>query len=210
MNRIRTVTRRGALGAATAAAALVLAACGDGADGGATGAGADTPGRHTAAARNAQDVAFAQGMIPHHRQALEMAKLAEGRASSGAVEDLARRIEKAQDPEIRTMTGWLKSWGEEVPDAGAGGGHHSGPGHAGMPGMMSDGEMAGLGKITGRAFDVAFLTMMVKHHEGAVAMARTERAAGRYGPAKDMAEAIATAQKAEIAEMKRLLADGGR
>ncbi|WP_369197255.1 DUF305 domain-containing protein [Streptomyces djakartensis] len=206
MNRIRTLTRRAALGVATAAVALVLAACGDG---GAAGPGAGGAGRH-AAAHNAQDVAFAQGMIPHHRQALEMARLADGRASSGAVEDLARRIEKGQDPEIRTMTGWLTSWGEEAPGAAAGGGHHSGTSHAGMPGMMSDGDLAGLERITGKAFDAAFLTLMVKHHEGAVDMAGTERAEGRYGPARAMADAIVTAQKAEIAEMKRLLADGGR
>jgi uncharacterized protein (DUF305 family) len=214
-NSIRTLARRAALVAATGAAAVVLAACGgDGADRAAGGAGHGDAGSHgptgspsPTGAHNPQDVAFAQGMIPHHRQALEMARLAGGRASTGAVKDLAARIEKAQDPEIRTMTGWLKAWGEDVPAAGGDGMDHSAPGHAGMPGMMGDEDMAALEKLTGKAFDVQFLTLMVEHHEGAVEMARTEQSKGRYGPAKAMADDIVTAQKAEISEMKGMLGD---
>ncbi|MFD5907731.1 DUF305 domain-containing protein [Streptomyces massasporeus] len=211
---IRTLARRAALVAATGAAALVLAACGgDGADRAAGGAGHGDAGSHATGgtaspggAHNPQDVAFAQGMIPHHRQALEMARLAADRASSGTVKDLAGRIEKGQDPEIRTMTGWLKSWGEKVP-AGTGGGgmDHSASGHSGMPGMMGGEDMAALEKLTGKAFDVQFLTLMVEHHEGAVEMARTEQDKGRHAPAKAMAGDIITAQNAEIGEMNKLL-----
>ncbi|MFJ8590320.1 DUF305 domain-containing protein [Streptomyces sp. NPDC093598] len=215
-NSIRTLARRAALAAATGAAALFLAACGgDGADRAAGGAGhADAGSPTPSGAHNPQDVAFAQGMIPHHRQALEMARLAGHRASSGAVKDLAGRIEKAQDPEIRTMTGWLKTWGEDVvPTATDGGtGHsgsgHSGSGHSGMPGMMGEQDMAALEMLTGKAFDFQFLTLMVEHHEGAVEMARTERSKGRYAPAKAMADDIVTAQNAEIREMNKLLGKG--
>ncbi|MEU2909308.1 DUF305 domain-containing protein [Streptomyces massasporeus] len=215
---IRTLARRAALVAATGAAALVLAACGgDGADRAAGGAGHGDAGSHApaatpspAGAHNAQDVAFAQGMIPHHRQALEMARLAESRASSGTVKDLAGRIEKAQDPEIRTMTGWLKSWAEKVPGGTAGGGmDHSASGHSGMPGMMTGEDMAALEKLTGKAFDVQFLTLMVEHHEGAVEMARTEQSKGRHAAAKAMAGDIVTAQNAEIGEMDKLLGKSG-
>ncbi|MEU3885773.1 DUF305 domain-containing protein [Streptomyces sp. NPDC029041] len=212
-NSIRTLARRAALVVATGAATVVLAACGgDGADRSAGGAGHGDAGSHSPTgapssdgSHNAQDVAFAQGMIPHHRQALEMARLAGDRASSDAVKDLAGRIEKAQDPEIRTMTGWLKTWGEDVPGASGGGMDHSGSGHSGMPGMMGAEDMAGLEKLTGKAFDVQFLTLMVEHHEGAVEMARTEQSKGRYGRAKSMAEDIVTAQNAEIVEMNKLL-----
>jgi uncharacterized protein (DUF305 family) len=217
MTSIRTLTGRAALVASTATAALVLAACGI--DGGGNDNGgheghassASSPSSSASAeaangAHDAQDVAFAQGMIPHHRQALEMARLAGGRASSGAVKDLAGRIEKAQDPEIRTMTGWLKTWGEDVPRAG-GGMDHSGSGHSGMPGMMGDADMAALERLTGKAFDHQFLTLMVEHHEGAVEMARTEQSKGRYGPAKAMAGDIVTAQQAEIREMNGMLGD---
>ncbi|MFD9098116.1 DUF305 domain-containing protein [Streptomyces collinus] len=222
---IRTLTRRTAVAVVAGAASLVLAACGaDGADGGAHAAhhGSAATGAAGAGTHNAQDVAFAQGMIPHHRQALEMARLAADRASSPAVKDLAARVEKAQAPEIRTMTGWLKGWHERVPAAGA---DHTGrdgmagmpgmdhtrhggaTGTSGMPGMMGDDDMAALKKATGRDFDTRFLSLMVEHHQGAVAMAATERGKGAYGPAKRAAADITTAQSAEIAEMRRLLGE---
>ncbi|MFH9813967.1 DUF305 domain-containing protein [Streptomyces sp. NPDC017230] len=210
MNSIRTLTRRAALVPATVAAAFVLAACGGDGDGGTAHEGPHGSASASAdagqEAHNAQDVAFAQGMIPHHRQALEMARLAAGRSASAEVEDLAARIEKAQDPEISTMTGWLKAWGEEVPQAtepmpGMDG--HSA--HSGMPGMMDGQDMAELEKASGKVFDTMFLTMMVEHHEGAVEMAATETAKGRYAPAKALADDIATAQNAEITEMNKLL-----
>ncbi|MET9872089.1 DUF305 domain-containing protein [Streptomyces sp. NPDC006386] len=215
MTSIRTLTRRAALVAVAGVALTALTACGGDGGGNDTGsghqghaspsanAGADTPtGQH-----NAQDVSFAQGMIPHHRQALEMARLADGRASSAAVEDLAARIEKAQDPEIKTMTGWLKAWGKDVPEPGAGM-DHSAAGHSGMPGMMSDEDMAELEKSSGKAFDAKFLALMVEHHAGAVEMATVEKSKGRYGPAKAMADDIVTAQNAEISEMNKLLGKG--
>ncbi|MEU1402979.1 DUF305 domain-containing protein [Streptomyces sp. NPDC005728] len=205
----RTLTRRAALVAVTAVASVVLAACGSG-DGDHAGHGTSPSASATASAtaHNAQDVAFSQGMIPHHQQALEMARLAAGRASSAQVKDLASRIEKAQDPEIRTMTGWLKAWGEQVPMAGM---DHSG--HAGMSGtagMMSDDDMAALKKATGKDFDTKFLSLMVEHHQGAVEMAATEKSKGAYGPAKGMADDIVRAQNAEIKEMKQILGDSGK
>ncbi|MFF8776272.1 DUF305 domain-containing protein [Streptomyces sp. NPDC015140] len=209
-------TRRVAAVVATAAAAFVLAACGgDGGGGhegshGAASASATDPAGPAGneageQAHNAQDVAFAQGMIPHHRQALEMARLAADRSATPEVADLAARVEKAQDPEITTMTGWLKTWGEEVPEStgSRSGMDHSA--HSGMPGMMDGQDMAELGKASGRTFDTKFLTMMVEHHEGAVEMAGTEKAKGRYAPAKALADEIVTAQQAEITEMNRLL-----
>jgi uncharacterized protein (DUF305 family) len=203
---IRTKTRRAALAALALTSALVLAACGNGNSGdgaGHTGHGSSAAPGPSATAHNAQDVAFAQGMIPHHRQALEMARLANGRASSARVKDLAARIEKAQDPEIRTMTGWLKSWGEDVPMAGMDhSGHSATPG---MSGMMSDADLSALEKAAGKDFDARFLALMVRHHQGAVEMATTEKDKGRDGAAKDLADAVVTAQKAEIAEMRQLL-----
>ncbi|MFG3026317.1 DUF305 domain-containing protein [Streptomyces sp. NPDC048254] len=202
-----TTTRtRAVLVALTATAALALTGCGSG-DGGADTAHAShsaaAGATATADAHNAQDVAFAQRMIPHHRQALQMAALAAGRASSARVEDLAARIEKAQDPEITTMSGWLKTWGEDVPMAGMDHG-----GHAGMARMMDDTDMTALKKATGKDFDTKFLTMMVEHHQGAVEMATTERSKGAYAPATRLAGDIVTAQNAEIKEMNQLLGKG--
>lgn len=216
MTSTRTVARRAALAATAVTAALVLSACAgsDHADTSSgthpsSSAGADATAGATAGAHNAQDVSFAQGMIPHHRQAVEMARLAADRGSSARVKDLATRVEKAQDPEIRTMTGWLKAWGEDVPSdsPGAEGMDHSGGhgGGSGMAGMMDQKDMDKLAKSSGEAFDSLFLTMMVAHHEGAVEMAEAEKAKGKYAPAADLADDVVTAQTAEIDEMNKLL-----
>ncbi|MGH3310587.1 MAG: DUF305 domain-containing protein [Streptomyces sp.] len=199
MTAHRSPARAAAALAAGVTAALVLTACGgDDSAGGHHGKKSSSApaakGKH-----NAADVSFAKGMIPHHRQAVEMTELAASRASSPKVKALSRDIEKAQAPEIEKMSGWLKSWKEEVPPAGM---EHSGHG---MPGMMKPEDMAELKKASGKEFDDAFLKMMTEHHEGAVTMANTEKSKGSYRPAKDMAGDIADSQTAEIKKMKGLL-----
>ncbi|QKW01692.1 DUF305 domain-containing protein [Streptomyces sp. NA02536] len=208
MTSTRTLIRRAALGTTALAAALVLAACGSD-NGSDTGSGTQTSAsagaEDTAGAHNDQDVSFAQGMIPHHQQAIQMSKMAASQASSTEVKDLAARIEKAQDPEIETMSGWLESWGEDVPSSMPGMDHGGHSGSSDMPGMMDTEDMDELMKASGKGFDTMFLTMMVEHHEGAVEMATTEKDKGRYGPAKKLAGEIITAQNAEIEEMNKLL-----
>ncbi|QES53447.1 DUF305 domain-containing protein [Streptomyces venezuelae] len=204
MTSKRSPIRRAAALAAAATAALVLTACGGDDSGSAhAGHGASTAPSGSAAAgradHNTADTVFAQGMIPHHQQAVEMAGLAATRAESAEVKTLAEEVRKAQDPEIGTLSGWLVSWGEKVPAADEGHGGHD------MAGMMGAEEMRQLTASSGKAFDAAFLQMMVRHHEGAVAMARTEQADGAYRPAKDMAAAIITSQSAEITRMNTLL-----
>jgi uncharacterized protein (DUF305 family) len=158
-----------------------------------------------AAGHNTDDVTFAQQMIPHHSQALEMAKLVPSRSTNPKVIDLASRIAKAQDPEIEQMQGWLSTWG-----AGAssmpGMTHESMPGMGGsMPGMMSDADLKNLEAVKGAEFDKMWLDMMIKHHQGAVDMAKTELSKGSNGDAKVLAQKIIDAQQAEITEMQGLL-----
>jgi uncharacterized protein (DUF305 family) len=198
---MRTTTRIAAL---SVTAVFALAACGGGDGSGSAASSPSVSAESSADAHNEQDVAFAQGMIPHHRQAVEMAELADGRASSAEVGDLAARIEKAQGPEITTMTGWLKTWGEKVPGTMSGMNHSA---HSGMAGMMDDADLEKLGKASGKDFDTMFLTMMVEHHEGAVEMATTEKAEGEDPAATALAGDIVTAQTAEISEMKKLLGE---
>ncbi|MGP4044695.1 DUF305 domain-containing protein [Streptomyces sp. 2A115] len=219
---LRSLTRRTALAATAVTAALVLAACGNDSDSGSdsgsgssseagasAGASTGASASESAGAHNDQDVAFAQGMIPHHQQALAMSEMAADQASSAKVKDLAARVEKAQDPEIKTMTGWLKAWGEDAPMESMPGMDHDMPGMGSdMPGMMDSKEMDELMKASGKDFDTMFLTMMVEHHKGAVEMATTEKEKGEYGPAKTLADDIVTAQNAEITEMNKLLGKG--
>lgn len=190
----RSTNRRLGLVALAVAGALLLAGCGEDST-----ESKDTGGPDTAS-HNEADVAFATGMIPHHQQALELAEVAAERAADPKVKDLAGRIEKAQDPEIEQMSDWLRDWGQPVPTPG--GGH---AGHSGMPGMMSDAEMGSLMKASGAEFDRMFLEMMIRHHEGAIEMAKAEQTKGANAEAKQLAGSIATSQSAEIEEMRDLL-----
>ena len=159
------------------------------------------------AAFNATDVAFAQGMIPHHAQAVEMSDLALANSSNPEVLALATEIKAAQSPEIAQMTAWLTEWGQSVPDPAADMDMNmSGSGGMMMSGMMSESDMSALSAASGTVFDRMFLEMMVRHHEGAVQMAEEELANGRYQPTLDLATAIVASQTAEILRMQALLA----
>ena len=160
-----------------------------------TGAGSATAvGQH-----NDADVRFSTDMIPHHRQAIQMAAMAAGRAGTAQVTDLAAQIKAAQTPQIRAMSGWLKGWGAPVP------GTMGGMDRGSMGGMSST-EMTALGRASGPTFDRMFLAGMVKHHQGAVAMARIELAQGANADAKKLARSIIESQDTEIARMRSMLA----
>ena len=175
-------------------AALALTACGNDAGNGSSSSSSEF---------NDADVTFAQSMIPHHEQAVEMAKMAASHASTAEVKDLAAKIEAAQGPEIKKMSVWLKAWGKDVPSGGNMGGMNHGS--DGMPGMMTNADMMSLDSSDGAAFDRMFLTMMIEHHEGAVEMAKTEQADGKNPDAIALAKKIEADQTAEIAVMKDLL-----
>jgi uncharacterized protein (DUF305 family) len=124
----------------------------------------------------AADVAFMQGMIAHHGQAVWMASLAPARGARGDVRTLAERIDVAQRDESAFMQRWLRERRETVPDASAPhdmGGHQtpgmrvSGPL---MPGMLTHDQMMQLEEATGSEFDRLFLTFMIQHHQGALTM----------------------------------------
>jgi uncharacterized protein (DUF305 family) len=181
--------------------ALALAACGD--DGGSE-AVAETAAPEASAAGefNDADVTFAQGMIPHHEQAVEMAEIAldPAREAGAEVLALATRVRDAQDPEIQLMRGYLSSWGaEELVDMGDDHEAH------GMSGMMTADQMLALEEATGAEFDQMWLAMMIEHHTGALEMARTVQAEGAALEVRELANVIITGQEAEIAEMSALL-----
>lgn len=156
---------------------------------------------------NATDVAFAQGMIPHHAQAIQMADMALEVSTNPDVTALAEQIKAAQSPEIDQMTTWLTDWGQTVPDPDAPMDENmDGAGGMMMTGMMSEADMARMGNATGTDFDRMFLEMMILHHEGAIEMAEQELAEGKYQPTKDLAQAVITGQQAEIEEMNALIA----
>ena len=186
-----------------AAVALVAVGCGSSSDGSMPGMDMDSDNTETTTADasgadfNDADVTFAQGMIPHHNQAVEMAKLAGDRAESQEVKDLAADIEAAQDPEIEQMTGWLKEWDQPM--------EMDGMDSMEMGGMMSEDQMSELEDATGADFDTMFLEMMIEHHEGAIVMAQEQVDDGKNAEAVALAEAIIEAQQGEIETMQGLL-----
>lgn len=177
-------------------AALVLAGCGsdDTPAAAPSSASAPSPSATVSAEHNDTDVSFAQGMIPHHTQAVDMAEMAVTRASDPEVKALAAKIQSAQNPEIRIMTSWLEAWGQPV-ESGMPGMDHGG---MEMPGSMSDAGMKKLESLSGTAFDKEFLIMMVTHHKGAIQMARAEQENGENPQAVALAKKIVTDQTAEI------------
>jgi uncharacterized protein (DUF305 family) len=188
-----------------ALAPLALLACGGG-DDAESGASSDVVTAEAdtgaSAAVGGADVEFAQGMIAHHEQAIEMAEIALD-PSVGArpeVVDLATRIRAAQDPEIDQMTAWLDGWGESVA-------MDTSDGHdmSSMAGMMSVEQMDALAQATGADFDRMWLEMMIEHHEGAIVMAEEAAASGTDAGVLALAAEIVATQQAEIDEMRALL-----
>lgn len=155
---------------------------------------------------NDTDITFAQRMIPHHQQAVEMAEIAVDRAQRAEVKTLAEQIRTAQGPEITQLIDFLNAWGAEAPAPGAmssgmGGTDHS----SGMPGMMADPQMQELRTVTGPMFDTMFLQMMIEHHRGAVSEAQREVDDGSNPEATQLASKIIADQNAEIDRMQQLL-----
>lgn len=154
-----------------------------------------------AASGDGADVMFAQMMIPHHEQAVEMSTLAETRASDPWITELAAEIKGAQAPEIELMASWLDEWGfpqmTGMEAMSAHGGH-------GMSGMLTQEQLDELAGLSGAAFDTKFAEYMILHHEGAIEMARGVENSADPAVA-ELAQNIITSQQREIDEMNAFL-----
>ena len=154
---------------------------------------------------SAADVAFMQGMISHHAQAVEMVALIEARTTRADIRTLGLRIEVSQSDEIRMMQHWLEARNQPLPGPHA----HHGAGAPLMPGMLTPEEMARLAEAHGPGFDRLFLEGMIQHHAGALTMVKDLFATP--GAAQD-AEIFAFAsdvdadQRMEIDRMRAMLA----
>ncbi len=209
-----STTAAGAANTRTGSSAAAPAASSTGAMASTSGSMAMQPGAD--GPYKAADVTFAQQMLVHHRGAVAMADLAPTRASSAKVKALAVQIKAEQTPEIQEMTGWLAVWAphpamtDMSSSSGAMGGmagmgSDTGSSSAAMPGMMTDAQMGQLTAATGAQFDKLFLQLMIVHHQGALTMANTEKAAGGNTAALALADSIISGQSAEITTMQDLL-----
>lgn len=237
-------THRRATGLASAAVFLSIAACGGSIadpapapvpDSGPRVVQAGAPGEATrsyeggslsdleGAAYTEADVAFMQGMIHHHAQALEMTALIDERTTTAAIRQMGLRMEISQGDEIAIMERWLRDRGLDVPDwrpsaSGAHAGHgamdHGAMGHdmdadeGMMPGMLTPEQMDRLEAAEGRAFDRLFLELMIQHHEGALAMVRdlyNSPGAAQESIVYQFASEVDADQDIEIRRMRQIL-----
>ena len=178
---------------------LLLAACGSESNQQST-ASTQTDLTSSESSFNDADVMFAQMMIPHHEQAIELADIALDPTlmASEQVKTLASQIKLAQDPEIDLMTLWLTDWDQPLMDMSE---EHD----MSMDGMLSVDEIAALGELTGAEFDQAWATAMIAHHKGAIKMAKTVKEDGKSTPVQDLANLIVQEQQSEITFLETLL-----
>lgn len=158
------------------------------------------------------DIAFMQGMIHHHAQALDMTDLLDTRSQDPDMKKLALRIRVSQTDEIKMMRHWLDARGQDAPDPRA---HHMedmpGMDHGDrvmMPGMLTADEMKQLAATKGQAFDRLFLEGMIKHHGGALVMVQDLFAtpgAGQQSEVFAFASDVEADQKMEIDRMGAML-----
>jgi uncharacterized protein (DUF305 family) len=204
------------------ASALALAGCGT--SGAQEGAGTDAEtaapaasapaatstgaasGEPIAAEHNDADVMFAQMMLPHHEQAVEMSEMLLAKDDVPAeVAEFAQRVIDAQGPEIERMNDMLTAWeAEPLADAEDMDGMDHGSG-AGMSGMMSEEDMSALEDAQGTGAARLYLEQMTVHHEGAVEMAQDQVEQGQNPQAVELARQVVADQEAEIAEMEQML-----
>lgn len=171
----------------------------------------------------AVDVGFAQDMSVHHRQAVLMAGLARDRSADPAIRSIAFDIETSQLEQVGRMQGWLSLWNAAPVPTGRymtwmtdtampGMTHGSGPGTAGvatMPGMASPADLERLRASGGTQFDVLFLQLMLRHHQGGVPMATYTAQHAETAQVRNLAEKIVISQGAESEYLAQLITQRG-
>ena len=163
----------------------------------ATGSAEEVSAEH-----NDADVMFAQMMIPHHQQAVEMSEMLLAKDDVPAeVAAFAQKVIDAQGPEIERMNAMLTAWGQDPVDTDG----MEGMDHGGMSGMMSEEDMAALEQAQGTEAARLYLEQMTAHHKGAVDMAKDEAKDGQNPQAVQLAEQVIADQEAEITEMEQML-----
>jgi uncharacterized protein (DUF305 family) len=157
------------------------------------------------------DVRFMSGMIHHHAQAIAMAKMAPTHDAGPSLRILAGRVINAQTDEIALMSQWLRDHKQPVPEPNPKGMkmNMGGMEHVMlMPGMLTDEQMNQLDQARGLKFDELFLTFMIQHHQGALAMVKELFAtpgAGQDETTFKLASDVNADQETEIERMQKML-----
>jgi uncharacterized protein (DUF305 family) len=142
------------------------------------------------------ELQFLDTMSMHHKMAIDMAKLAATRAKHTELKSLASKMIADQQKESGQMKIWRKQWYASKPEA-------VNMQMAGMQNSMDGMDMDKLAALRGEQFDLMFIDMMTKHHEGAIKMSQAAEPDLQHAQVKAFAKKIITSQKEEIARMKR-------
>jgi uncharacterized protein (DUF305 family) len=185
-------------------------------------------GRQAPPSASSVDAGFSWDMSRHHTQGVQMADLVATHSSDPVIRSLGFDIAHTQLDQVGRMQGWLSLWDLPVTDPNApmawmgGMPMGSGSGMAGMsgmsdspgpgalmPGMATEAELDHLASLQGSAFDVEFLRLMIRHHEGGLSMAQYGAAHAQLQPVRQLAQSIAQTQTAEVQTMLELLTARG-
>ena len=150
---------------------------------------------------------FARDMMVHHDQAVTMAMLIRDRTDDPVLRSMATDMVLTQQNQIGQMFGWLNVWG--LPATGSQPamtwmGH---PTTGLMPGMATPQQIADLATATGTEADIAFLNLMIPHHQAAIPMAQAALDESDVPAVRDLARQILAAQEIEIANMQTMLTE---
>jgi len=182
-------------------------------------------GRDSAAAAkptsDSVDAGFARDMARHHQQAVEMANLVATHSQDPDVRRLAFDISSTQTNQIGRMQGWLDLWGLPPSNGttmawmGSDMGGMAGMSGQGMssetlmPGMATQAELDHLRSLSGKPFDVEFLRLMIRHHQGGLGMAQYAAKHASEPAVRRLAETMVETQTAETTTMSAMLTARG-
>jgi uncharacterized protein (DUF305 family) len=170
--------------------------------------GTHSAGSGGSVADSSIDAGFARDMSTHHVQAVTMAGYERDHTIDASLKLLAYDIETSQQFQVGQMQGWLDVWGlsreSSRPVMGWMGGHAHLDGGL-MPGLATPAQMTKLESSTGKTLDVLFLQLMIRHHQGGLAMAQYAADHAGKSYVRDLAQSMINAQSAEVIEMERLL-----
>jgi uncharacterized protein (DUF305 family) len=180
---------------AVVALAVTLAGCSDPHAGAAAPAPALPPAPPSF---NETDAAFAAQLVSQHQQGLDLASLADSRSGRAELKALAQRFIDVHEPEIEQLSEMLESWGQQPPE-------DPGLDRGNRPGKITEAEMNILTSRSGADFDKLFVELMIRHHQGVIAIVAKETAGGKNPGARALAGKIAVSQQNEVTELKNLV-----
>jgi uncharacterized protein (DUF305 family) len=155
------------------------------------------------------DVGFLQDMSVHHRQAIQMAVWERSNTTDPALRQMAFDIESSQTQQLGMMQGWLQLWDRPAETAPGQYMAWMGMPMATMPGMASEADLQRFRSTTGRALDVEFLQLMLRHHQGGLSMMETAAAQASVSSVRALSTSMVTTQTAEAKTMTQMLAERG-